>query len=138
MSGALCWTGGSDELQPATSNQTEPHCVAELPQVTGPPLSGVNELSVASRCDRGEEEDGEEEEVDVLVFSPEKGPPVTACADGLSSVVIVSDDEEEDEDMDDIDVTGWRVDEAEWLFHTRISFFFFLQFCFHVSKTNLV
>lgn len=109
MSGASCWTGGSDELQPATINQTEPRRDSELPPMKvlspAPPLSGVKELSVASCCHREEVEDSEDEEVDVLVLSPEKGPPVTACADGLC-IVTISDEEEEDEDMEVIDVTG--------------------------------
>lgn len=99
-------------MRPATSNETEPHCDAKLPQMTpkdlswktSPALSGVDGLGVASGCHREEEEDGEEEEVDVLVFSPGKGPSITACVDGLSSMVTISGDEDEDED--DIDVTG--------------------------------
>ncbi|XP_030595991.1 uncharacterized protein LOC115787426 [Archocentrus centrarchus] len=67
-------------------------------------------ISRTSGCDQKGEEEEDEEEVDVLVYSPEKAPLTTGCGAGLLNSTDVTPDEDEEEDVNEIDVTG---DEAE-------------------------
>lgn len=74
-----------------------------------PPVSHADGVGRTSGCDdKGKEDD--DEEVDVLVYSPENGPQTAGCGDGLLSNIDVTPDEDEEEDVNEIDVTG---DEAE-------------------------
>ncbi|XP_028275935.1 uncharacterized protein LOC114445139 [Parambassis ranga] len=121
QSGVLMKThdeGGADSHQSAISQDEDlPHSNTRLPQETnaapdhdpnpkpektGPPVSGSEDVSRT--------EEGEEEEVDILLYSPEKDPQGRACEFGLNGVDMTADEEEEEEERNDIDVTG---DEAE-------------------------
>ncbi|KAM4585320.1 uncharacterized protein PAE49_004603 [Odontesthes bonariensis] len=117
--GTFCSSGGSDATQFASSDEDAPHSDSrvppqnktansspDIPKKLGPPASLADEISVSSD---GSQEEEEEEEVDVLLYSPEKGPLNTGCEDGPSNMVLISDEEEE-EDVNEIDVTG---DEGE-------------------------
>lgn len=81
-------------VYPKTADRTAPH----LPDLGG--------MSRTSGCDQDEEE---EVEVDVLLFSPDRAPQVKECENGFTNMEITPDEEEE-EDVNEIDVTG---DEAE-------------------------
>lgn len=70
------------------------------PQRTSEPQSGAGSGG-SSGCD--------EEEVDVLLFTPDKVPPTQECENGLDHMEITPEEEDED-DGNEIDVTG---DEAE-------------------------
>ncbi|XP_038146513.1 uncharacterized protein LOC119786964 [Cyprinodon tularosa] len=50
-----------------------------------------------------DEEENEDDEVDVLLYSPEKGSPTTEVEE---RVVVLPDEDEEEEDVIEIDVTG--------------------------------
>jgi len=102
----------SDEDAPHSDSRVPPqnktaNSSPHIPKKLGPLASLADEISVSS--DSNQEEEEEEEEVDVLLYSPEKGPLNRGCEDGPSKMVIISDEEEE-EDVNEIDVTG---DEAE-------------------------
>lgn len=60
-------------------------------------------MSRTSGCDQEEEE-----EVDVLLFSPDRALKTSECENALNKMEISPDEEEED--VNEIDVTG---DEAE-------------------------
>lgn len=70
---------------------------------TGSHLPDDGGMSRTSGCDQEEEE-----EVDVLLFSPDRAPKPSECENALNNMEISPDEEEED--VNEIDVTG---DEAE-------------------------
>lgn len=73
----------------------------QTPERMGPSLSDAGRLS----CNQEEEE----VEVDVLLYSPDKVSQPRECEAGLDNTDIIPDEEDE-EDVNEIDVTG---DEAE-------------------------
>ncbi|KAG7453337.1 flocculation protein FLO11-like [Solea senegalensis] len=98
--GTTCDTGQLNTTE-QTAGHDEVSSHTDLSHKTGPPLSEACGISRTSGC----EEDEEEEEVDVLLYSPVK---TQTKEDGLQNMHMSSDEEEED--MNEIDVTG---DEAE-------------------------
>ncbi|XP_062244471.1 uncharacterized protein LOC133954170 [Platichthys flesus] len=72
--------------------------LSQTPEKTGPGLSDAGGISRTPDC----EEEEDEEEVDVLLYSPVK---LQSREDGLHNIQIIPDEEEE-EDVDEIDVTG--------------------------------
>ncbi|XP_044202324.1 uncharacterized protein LOC122979161 isoform X1 [Thunnus albacares] len=112
-----CSTGVSDIMQAATNDDgssdsqlpredkkpLDHNLNPQTPERTGPSLSGG--FSWNSGCNQEEEE----VEVDVLLYSPDKVPQTRECEDGLDNMALTPDEEEE-EDVNEIDVTG---DEAE-------------------------
>ncbi|TDH16532.1 hypothetical protein EPR50_G00020290 [Perca flavescens] len=83
------------------------------PETTGPPRPQTVGFSKSSGCDQAEDEE-EEEEVDVLLYSPDKVLQTRECENGLVNMEMTpeeeEEEEEEEEDVNEIDVTG---DEAE-------------------------
>lgn len=77
----------------------------QTPQRTGPPLSDAAGFSRSSGCEQEEEE----VEVDVLLYSPHKVPQ-TGEGENRVDNTDITPEEEEEEDVNEIDVTG---DEAE-------------------------
>lgn len=96
--------GSSDSQLPREDKKPLDHNLnPQTPERTGPSLSGG--FSWNSGCNQEEEE----VEVDVLLYSPDKVPQTRECEDGLDNMALTPDEEEE-EDVNEIDVTG---DEAE-------------------------
>ncbi|XP_068445452.1 uncharacterized protein [Clinocottus analis] len=73
----------------------------QTPERTSPPLLDAVWFGRSSGCDQEEEE----VEVDILLFSPDKLPLAEECENGLDNVETTSEQEEE-EDVIEIDVTG--------------------------------
>ncbi|KAM7393676.1 hypothetical protein PAMP_020531 [Pampus punctatissimus] len=98
-------TGVSDKTQTATNDGGSSHSDwnPQTVETTGPSLSDAGRFSWRSGCNQ------EEEEVDILLYSPDKEPQSKECEDGLDNTY-ETPDEEEEEDVNEIDVTG---DEAE-------------------------
>ncbi|XP_074521497.1 uncharacterized protein LOC141787129 [Halichoeres trimaculatus] len=78
------------------------------PQGTVWPLMETDDCDKQPGCAQ-REVDEDEEEVDVLLYSPDRVPQTTRCENGLGNVDL-SLEEDEDEDVKEIDVTG---DEAD-------------------------
>ncbi|XP_040003066.1 uncharacterized protein LOC120800780 isoform X2 [Xiphias gladius] len=112
--GTTCDTGVSNATQQtAITDEGLSHRLVpdyklhpQTPERTGLPLPDAGGISGTSGCDQEEEE---EVEVDVLLYSPVQVPQARVCGDGLDSTEITPDEEEE-EDVNEIDVTG---DETE-------------------------
>ncbi|RVE75834.1 hypothetical protein OJAV_G00002860 [Oryzias javanicus] len=84
--------GGASYCSSIQSNVSVNHyCLPQTPQKTGQQVT------------RGDQTEEEEEEIDVLIYSPDRVDHQRAV---LNSVVITVDDEEEEEDENEIDVTG--------------------------------
>ncbi|XP_075946813.1 uncharacterized protein LOC142948583 isoform X2 [Anarhichas minor] len=79
----------------------------QTPERNSPPVSDAGGFGRSTGCDQEEEE----VEVDVLLWSPDKAPQTKDCENGLDNMAIIpEEEEEEEEDVNEIDVTG---DEAE-------------------------
>ena len=116
FSGESCGKEATDQKPSAASDESEspsdglrpqddetalthnsPPQTPERPAPSAPGAAGIGTVSG--------QEDEEEVEVDVVLYSPEKRPPPREYEGGLDNMVITPDEEEED-DMSDIDVTG--------------------------------
>ncbi|XP_050922978.1 uncharacterized protein LOC108885748 [Lates calcarifer] len=90
----------SDTHLPQLNKPWHHNLYTRTPERTGPPLPGAG--GIVSGCDQEEEE---EVEVDVLLYSPVKVPQTGEREDGLINTEITLDEDEE-EDVNEIDVTG--------------------------------
>lgn len=79
------------------------------PQKTVQPLIEANGCDKLSGCAQGDV-DEDEEEVDILFFSPGTVPQTVAFEDGLENVDTSLEEDGDEEDVREIDVTG---DEAD-------------------------
>lgn len=79
------------------------------PERPGPAPSDSGGFIKSSGCSREKAEDDDEEEVDILLYSPDKVPQFRGHEKTLDNIDSTAEEEEE-EDVNEIDVTG---DEAE-------------------------
>ncbi|KAK2815655.1 hypothetical protein Q5P01_026122 [Channa striata] len=94
---------GDSPLEQENKLVSDHNLYPQAPETAGPSLLDDSGISRTLSCDQEEEE--EDVEVDVMIFSPDKVPETKDCEHGLNKMEITPDEDEE-EDVRDIDVTG--------------------------------